>query len=175
MSRNRPHRGPTQSAGQGKGTCFEAGRPRPAGFRDGGFTLLEVLVALTLLAIGAAITMSLVSGSLGNIRKVQLRTRIIEHAEAVMELALLDESIRRPTEFNGDFEDGTRWTVHVEAYTEPDDLQLRPRALPQNMPVRLLSYRVEMFSPDSGVSEYRLETLKLVNAPAEEQPSGVSK
>ena len=34
-----------------------------------GFTLLEVLVALTVFAVGASIMMSLISGSLGNIRK----------------------------------------------------------------------------------------------------------
>ena len=74
--------------------------------RAQGFTLLEVLVSLAVLSVGVALTLSLISGSLGNIRKVQLRTRTIEHAEAVMELALLDDSVRQPTVFSGDFEDG---------------------------------------------------------------------
>ena len=142
-----------------------SGTPR----RAQGFTLLEVLVELTVLAVGVSLTLSLISGSLGNIRKVQLRTRIVEHAEAVMELALLDDSIQRPTAFAGDFEDGTRWSVRVEDYAPPGPARLELPALLQNMPVKLLSYTVEMFSPDSRVSDYRLHTLKLVKALPEDQ------
>jgi prepilin-type N-terminal cleavage/methylation domain-containing protein len=135
-----------------------------------GFTLLEVLVALTVLAVGVALTLSLISGSLGNIRKAQLRTRTIEHAEAVMEQTLLDDSIQRPTTLVGNFEDGTRWTVRVEEYIPPSPV---PQSLeapsPQNMTVKLLSYVVEMFSPDSRSPDYHLQTLKLVKVPLEEQ------
>jgi prepilin-type N-terminal cleavage/methylation domain-containing protein len=134
-----------------------------------GFTLLEVLVSLTVLAIGAALALSLISSSLGNIRKVQQRTRTVEHAEAVMELALLDDSIRQPVSFTGDFEDGTRWAVRVENYELPRDPGLQPRSLPQNMPVKLLCYTVEMFSPDARVSDYRLQTLKLVRMQPEDR------
>jgi len=144
---------------------------RPSFRLDGqqGFTLLEVMVCLTLLAVGAALTLSLISGSLANIRKVQLRTRTVEHAEAVMELALLDDSIDKPTTFTGDFEDGTRWSVRVENYTLPAPVELQPRALPQNMPVKLLCYTVEMFSPDSRGSDYQLQTLKVVKTGPEDQ------
>ena len=137
-----------------------------------GFTLLEVLVALTILAIGTAVTLSLISGSLGNIRKVQLRTRTIEHAEAVMELALLDESIQQPTTFSGDFEDGTRWSVRIEEYVQAADVQPQTGTLIK-MPVKLLSYRIEMFSPNSAISDYTLQTLKLVKATEDNQPPGM--
>jgi prepilin-type N-terminal cleavage/methylation domain-containing protein len=138
-------------------------RPRVQEYE--GFSLLEVLVALAILAVGVALTLSLISGSLGNIRKVQLRTRSIVHAEAVMELALLDESIQGPTAFTGNFEDGTHWAVRVEEYTPSVPSQEPPGALPQNMQVKLLHYSVEMFSPDSRAADYRLQTLKLVKAP----------
>ena len=81
--------------------------------RESGFTLLEVLVTLTILAVGAALTLSLVSASLGNIRKVRLRTRAIEHARQVMELALVDDTITGPSTLAGDYEDGTRWSVAI--------------------------------------------------------------
>jgi prepilin-type N-terminal cleavage/methylation domain-containing protein len=136
---------------------------------EAGFTLLEVLVALTVLAVGSAMTLSLISGSLGNIRKVQLKTRTVEHAEAVMELALLDGSILEPTNFTGDFEDGTRWAVHVENYTFPEADRLPDRNSPQNMTVKLLRYTVEMFNADSGTSDYRLQTLKLVKTTLPDQ------
>ncbi|MDM7994303.1 MAG: type II secretion system protein [Acidobacteriota bacterium] len=127
-----------------------------------GFTLLEVLVALTVLAVGAALTLSLISGSLGNIRKVQLRTRAIEHAQAVMELALLDASIFQPTAYTGHFEDGSHWSVNIEDYEPPVTPGTQPQDLPRLMPVKLLRYTVEMFNPASRTPDYRLQTLKLI-------------
>ncbi len=145
-------------------------RSGPENPGSAGFTLLEVLVALTVLAVGAALTLSLISGSLGNIRKVQLRTRTVEHAQSVMELALLDDSIQQPTVFTGDFEDGTRWSVRVEDYILPEALQIPQQAL-QNMPVKLLHYTVEMTGPDSRAPDYQLQTLKLVRVQSESQPA----
>ena len=124
-----------------------------------GFTLLEVLVAMTVLSIGIAFAVSLISSSLGNIRKVEVRTRIVEHANSVMELALLDQEINGATTFDGDFADGTRWIVRIEEYV-PDEPALSNEA--DNMPVKLLAYTVEMFQPNSNAVEYRLRTLKLV-------------
>ncbi len=128
--------------------------------QSAGFTLLEVLVALSILAIGAAMTLSVISGALGNIRKVQLRTRTIQHAETVMELSLLDDAIRQPTTKNGDFEDGTRWTLVVNAVDTP-----RPANLPQGMefPQKQLFYTVEVYAPDSQAPDLRLWSVKVVS------------
>jgi prepilin-type N-terminal cleavage/methylation domain-containing protein len=134
-----------------------------------GFTLLEVLVGVSMFAIGAAITLSLITGALGNIRKVQSRIRIVEHANSVMELTLLDESIKGPGIFSGDFEDGTRWSVQIEEYepTVPTELQLPE--LQQIIPAKLLHYTVDMFHPHSNASDYKLQTLKLVRVAQENQ------
>jgi prepilin-type N-terminal cleavage/methylation domain-containing protein len=128
--------------------------------QNAGFTLLEVLVALSVLAIGATIALSLISGALGNIRKVQLRTRTIQHAETVMELSLLDDNIRQPTALRGDFEDGTRWSLVVDAVSMP-----RPPALPQGieMQQKLLSYTVEVYAPESQAPDLRLQTVKVLS------------
>ena len=132
-------------------------------------------MALAVLAIGAALTMSLISGSLGNIRKVQVRTRTIQHAEAVMELSLLDESIRQPTTFTGDFEDGTRWSVRVDEYELPNSQPappVQPGAPPQaTLPVRLFSYTVDVIGPDSSMPDYSLQTLKLVSVLQQATPA----
>lgn len=129
---------------------------------EGGFTLLEVLVAITILAIGIALTVSLISKSLINIRIIDARTRIVDHANSVMELTLLDPEIREPGAFEGDFEDGTRWTMQIEEYN-PDEQALSEQVV--EMPVRLLEYKLEMFQPHSNAAEYRLMTLKLVPKP----------
>ena len=147
--------------------------------KEEGFTLLEVLVALAILALGAALTLSLVSGSLRNIRKVQLRNRAIQHAETVLELALLDEKIKNTTVLKGDFEDGTRWSVQVQEYVPPPDQRgtLSPeqvRAI-ERISVKLFTYTVEVVGPDSSVPDFRVETLKLVNTEDPLQPIGVQR
>jgi len=128
--------------------------------RSQGFTLIEVLVSITILAIGIALGVSAISKSLGNIRMVNARMRIVDQANSVMELVLIDPEIREPGNFNGDFEDGTRWTMKIEEYIPDEpDISLSSQ---MEMPVRLLAYTVEMFQPRSNVVEYRLRTLKLV-------------
>jgi prepilin-type N-terminal cleavage/methylation domain-containing protein len=128
-----------------------------------GFTLLEVLVALTVLAVGAAVSVSLLSGSLGNIRKAQLRTKIVEHASSVMETALLDDTILSPTVLTGDFEDGTSWTVSVDQYVpNVGELPAQLQSVNiQSLQYQLLRYTVEMVGSGSNVANYRLQTLKL--------------
>jgi prepilin-type N-terminal cleavage/methylation domain-containing protein len=138
-----------------------------------GFTLLEVLVTLAILALGAALALSLISGSLGNIRKVQLRTRSIQHAETVMELTLLDDSITRPTTLSGDFEDGTRWAVRVDEVIVPPPPGQNPNQQIE-MPVKMFSYAVEVFAPESTAPDYRIQTLKLVNTQQLAQPVRVT-
>jgi prepilin-type N-terminal cleavage/methylation domain-containing protein len=128
-----------------------------------GFTLLEVLIGLTVMAVGVALTLSAISGALGNVRKVQMRTRLVEHAETVMELALLDDSVSGPTTLTGDFEDGTRWTVVIADFVPPEtEATLNPRQ--PLLPLKLLSYSVQIFAPGSGAPDYGLQTLKVVRA-----------
>jgi prepilin-type N-terminal cleavage/methylation domain-containing protein len=133
-----------------------------------GFSLLEVLVALAILGVGTALTLSLISGSLGKIRKVELRNRVMHHAETVMELALLDSSIKGPTSFRGDFEDGTRWVVVVSDYEMPRDRPLQPGMT--ELPVKVLGYSVEVLGPESRSADVRLHTLKVIGALAGPTP-----
>ncbi|NWG13158.1 MAG: type II secretion system protein [Acidobacteria bacterium] len=128
-----------------------------------GFTLLETLITLVILGVGVSLTLSLISGALTNIRKVQIRARTIQHAESVMELALLDDSITKPTVIQGDFADGTRWMIRVSEYEMPRPPQ--PLAVQQQvqMPVKLLAYALEIMAPGSATADLRLQTLKLVN------------
>jgi general secretion pathway protein I len=127
-----------------------------------GFTLLEVLIALAILAIAATVTLSLITGSMGNIRKVQQRTRAIELAETEMELALIDTTIVGPTSRTGSLTDGTNWVVRVEDYTELDKPQQIGTVV--SMPVKLLSYSVEVTGPESRAPDFRLQTLKIIKA-----------
>ncbi|MBP1595339.1 MAG: hypothetical protein H6Q05_716 [Acidobacteria bacterium] len=132
--------------------------------RESGFTLLEVLVALTVLAVGAALILSLISGSLGNIRKVRARGRAIEHARTVMELALLDGTVSGPTTMQGDFEDGTRWTVTVTEVEMPVPESVMQGVQTAQMPVRLLGFAVDVMEPNAAAPSFQLQTMKVVSA-----------
>ena len=140
----------------------------------GGFTLLEVLIALAILAIATTVTLSLISGSLRNIHKVQQRTRSIEHAESVMESALIDSSILGPTSNSGSFQDGTSWIVRVEDYTELDKQTQTGSTTATSVSIpKLLSYTVETTGPESVKPDCRFRTLKLVNVQTTNQPSRI--
>lgn len=131
-----------------------------------GFTLLEVLVALVVLAIGATVTMSALSGSLGNVRKSQVRIRIMEYSQNIMESALYNEELQEPTTYTENLEDGFRYTILVEEYVPETDSEFQTNDEIE-LPVQLLQYTVEMFGPDSLAPVYRVQTLKLVNASQE--------
>jgi prepilin-type N-terminal cleavage/methylation domain-containing protein len=135
--------------------------------RESGFTLLEVLIALTIMAVGVALALSVISGSLGNIRKVRANTRLIDRAQSVMELALLDEKIVGAATLNGDYEDGTRWNVVITQVEMPPPTTPLPVGIPQamqQMPL-VLSYVVSIMEPNSTTPQFQLQTLKLINPP----------
>ncbi len=144
--------------------------------RDSGFTLLEVLMALTVMAVGVTLILSLISGSLSNIRKVRGNAHLIEHAQAVMELALLDDSIQAATSMRGDFEDGTRWSVEVSEVEMPAP----PSAVPMSQQIQLLmpkmfSYVVVVMGPNSNKADFQLQTLKMVTPQPQVQGGRVSR
>jgi prepilin-type N-terminal cleavage/methylation domain-containing protein len=132
------------------------------GRKEDGFTLLEVLVTLVILAVGLSLTLSLISGAMRNIRRSQLKTRTVQHAETVLELTLLDDTIKHSTSLRGDFEDGTRWEVAVTEIETPVPLQQK---LGQRieLPVKMFQYSVAVVAPDSQTPDLVLQTLKVVN------------
>jgi prepilin-type N-terminal cleavage/methylation domain-containing protein len=139
------------------------GSPAPCGV-SAGFTLLEVLVALVVLAVGVAVTMSVITGSLGNIRKSQIRTRLMASAQTVMESALNNDNLEAPSSYGQEMPGGFQCMVTVEE--EPDTNLLTQPA--SELPIRLLHYTVQLIGPDLE-PVYALETLKLVAANEERQ------
>ncbi|MFN2433039.1 MAG: prepilin-type N-terminal cleavage/methylation domain-containing protein [Gemmatimonadota bacterium] len=78
--------------------------------RAGGFTLLEVLVALAILGLGVTSVLQLLGASARNAARSQATTRALFTAEALMEqLAALDETqLRSRDRESGDLEEATR-------------------------------------------------------------------
>jgi prepilin-type N-terminal cleavage/methylation domain-containing protein len=130
--------------------------------RESGFTLLEVLISLTIMAVGVAFALSLITGSLGKVRKVSANAHLIENAQSVMETTLLDSNITGATTRSDSFEDGARWDLTVTEVEMPPPPSAVPTAIAALAP-KVLSYEVVVTGVDS--SKYQLKTLKLINPP----------
>src|SRR5262245_23620739 len=84
-----------------------------------GFTLLEVLVAVTILGIGFSLVFAGMSGSLRALESVQTTDRRVELARYKLAEIDLVKRIRPNDSATGVFEDGTRWTVQSSPFVLP--------------------------------------------------------
>lgn len=146
----------------------------PRFFRDArGFTLIETLVAVMILAISLVVVMQLFSGGLKSSRIATDYMHGIFHAKEKMEELLVLPDLL-PGAYSGDFEDGYRWQAVVELIEEtPPDTEEEPAG--PELPVAALDVRLEVFWK-SGLREKRfdLETMVLADrkrvAPPAEAP-----
>ncbi len=128
--------------------------------KSSGFTLLEVMVAVAIMAVGVAIAMSIFSGGLKNIYRINMAHRAMAHAENVMNDLLADQSIREPRKFADNLDDDFRYTATVEYWEEPKERLTLDTA---QVPVYLLSVQVEVhFKNDRFGKMYRAFCLKAV-------------
>lgn len=89
-----------------------AGRP------DGGFTLLEVLVAFTILALMMTVLLRIFSDGFRGMSAAERYAVSALHAQSAL-AAVGAEIPLQVGAWSGDFDDGFRWSVHIDAYTEP--------------------------------------------------------
>lgn len=86
--------------------------------RAGGFTLLEVLAALALLAIAFAVGLGALGKSAQNAAHAAALDTAVERAQTLLAEQGLTEPLRAG-ERSGTFDDGTRWTLAVRALPRP--------------------------------------------------------
>jgi general secretion pathway protein I len=91
---------------------------RRIGIKQKGFTLLEVLIAFTMLAVIFATTMEIIAGSARNTRKASDNTMVALYAQSKLdELGLLEKLEEGSSD--GDFDDNTSWTLDVVPFDVP--------------------------------------------------------
>ena len=95
--------------------------------RQGGFTLLETLVAMMILAVALVIVFQLFSGALNAGHISESHTRAVWHAREKMEELLLYETLSADIR-EGDFEDGYRWRYLIEQAAADSQLNLEGAA-----------------------------------------------
>lgn len=135
--------------------------------RKRGFTLLEVVVALAIMGIGVATALSIFSGSLKNLRRIDLSHRAMTHAENVMNEILSDEGIREPRTLGGDLDEEFNYTASVTLWEEPRERVSLDITEP---PAYLLGVSVEIhFKNDPNGKLYRAVCLKTISKQTPEE------
>lgn len=133
-----------------------------------GFTLLEVVIATAILAIGVAAAMQVFSGGLSNLHHIEMSHRAMSHAENIMSELLADQDIRGPYHAGGDLDDDFFYEAQVDYWEDPNastaimNPALPPGVLPQ---VYLLSISVTIGfkNPKNNIErQYRAWCLKSV-------------
>lgn len=91
---------------------FRFRRAPSAPRRARGFTLIEIVVAFTILALGLGITMSIATGAMRNARVAAQRTEAALYAKSLLDSAGVGERLEEGQQ-SGEFGDDYRWTLEV--------------------------------------------------------------
>ena len=84
-----------------------------------GYTLLEVLVAFTLLAIGLGLLLAILSGGVRSVARSSQSTQATLYAESLLDTLGADRRLQ-PGRTQGMFEQGRyRWTLDIAPYKQP--------------------------------------------------------
>ncbi|MBN1830324.1 MAG: type II secretion system protein [Deltaproteobacteria bacterium] len=120
-----------------------------------GFTLIETLVAVTLLAVSLTVILQLFSGGLRSAALSRDYNRGIFHARAVLEETLLTTPTEEGT-LQGSFDDGYRWKADI-AYVEQKEEEAA------RLPFEFLHVKVTVFwGSEEKAKHVDLETTEIV-------------
>ena len=142
----------------------DAPGPRPKGGTAArGFTLMEVLVAMTILGVGFVALFEVLSGSLGTVARIEDREALVRKAQMRLnEICLVLRQGREPAARSGEFGGKYRWQAEIEA--AGGDEEKGPRRA-----YRLARVRLQVTWPGSrNQNRYLLETTTWVPTPREQ-------
>ncbi|MBI4680367.1 MAG: type II secretion system protein [Nitrospirae bacterium] len=114
-----------------------------------GFTLIEVIVAIAILAISLVMIMQLFSGGLRASRASCDYTRAILHAKDKMEELHIE-----PVQGSGEFEDGFKWESEVYPFEEYEEKL-------ENIDVNLLKVKVKVIWSNIANQQKSVELMSL--------------
>lgn len=132
-------------------------RPRAA---EGGFTLLEVGVALAIVGLGVVICLQIFSGSLRLQERASRETRAVLYARALMDALLFESEVRNHTE-ERDTAEGFHARVVVRDAGPEDGIDYGSD-FESTLDLTLRALEVEVAWQDgAGVKTYRLKSLRM--------------
>jgi len=102
--------------------------------RPQGYTLIEVIVAFAVLALGLTILLGILSGATQQVRWANDAGRAALHAESLIAQAGVGAPLA-PGHTEGDFENGRyRWTLDVEPWRDPTAVETSPQPVDPGAP-----------------------------------------
>lgn len=137
--------------------------------RARGFTLIEVLAAIALLAIAFAIGLGALGKSAQNAAHAAALDAAVEHAQSLFaEQGLLAPLKNEST--GGTFADGMRWTLKVQALPRPAQGSGAPVALEQGGVMMAQAAGIELWQIDATVQYGAGRVLRLSTQRAQAAP-----
>lgn len=89
--------------------------------RQHGFTLIEIVAAFSILALGLALSMSIASGAIGQARRGATFTEAALNARSLLDMAGAGERLEEGTS-EGEFDERYAWQLDVTPY-EPEPIE----------------------------------------------------
>jgi len=126
-----------------------------------GFTLIEVIVAVTILSISLVMIMQLFAAGLKAVRSSSDYTRAVIHAKDKMEELVDATKSAAPIhpQKSGEFKDGYKWETEAQPYEEPTNEEH------EDIGFKLLKLKVKiMWDSAKKQNSVELESLKMVSA-----------
>jgi general secretion pathway protein I len=130
--------------------------PLPIDGRDAGFTILEVLIALAVVAVSIVAIGSVMSTNVRGVRLLEQHVTLMQTARTVMTAGIPPRAELGPGALSGQIDD-YRWTIDVGPMGEGWDL---PGADAAWIPAIV---RIRVRSPSGAVSDLR--TVRLMHRP----------
>ena len=142
-------------------------RGRNGRHRQRGYTLIEVIVAFAILALGLTLLLGTLSGAAQQVRWADEAGRASLHAQSLLDTIGVGAALQ-PGHRDGKFEDGRyRWSLDVVPYRDP--LLPPPAATDLGAPRLLqLSLLVQWGEGDDPRRRLTLQSLRLVTPDAVE-------
>lgn len=137
--------------------------PRPKGSEStGGFTLLEILVAMTILGVGFVALFGVLSTSLGTVSRIGDRETLVRSAQMKLNELCLDlRQGQEPPRRSGEFAGKYRWRADVRTIDGDEETEVRPD-------YRLARVRLRVtWQGSRAENQYLLETMTWVPSPPE--------
>lgn len=120
-----------------------------------GFTLLEILVAIAILAISLTVILQLFSGGLRSVRVSDRHTQGVFHAREKMEEILIENRLEEGNR-EGEFDDDYTWSARIVRMVPPKEEE-------KKLPFDVYEITVKVIWHErKGETYFEIQTTKLI-------------
>ena len=135
---------------------------RPSKFSMQGFSLLEILVAFTLLAVAMGVLMQIFSRGVNGATLADRYAKATMYAESKLASVGIEESLKESSS-SGKFDDDFSWALSVRPYQDPFPKEQSVAEFEKLMPTQLYEIDLKVsFTPDDRRERvFNLSTLRL--------------